>query len=133
MAVKKRIVLDEKPTFELDNYDIHKQLYAQMEPNQERINKQLTNIGAWFSAKYPCKYFTLMCREIYDFTTFYFASMNYDKAKDELNKLLQSRGEILSIEYIHSEDAYECWLKHKDGEVRMYYLFPSDWMMVEID
>ena len=133
MAVKKRIVLDEKPTFELDNYDIHKQIYAQMEPNQEKIEKQLTSIGAWFSAKYPCKYFTLMCREIYDFTTFHLISMNYEFAKQQLEALLLSRGEIISIEYIHAEDAYECWIKDKDQEVKMYYLFPSDWMIVEID
>lgn len=133
MAVKKKIVLDDKPTFELDNYDIHKQLYAQMEPNQERIDKQLTNIGAWFSAKYPCKYFLCMCKEISWYTVFYLKSMNYDKAVQELKKTLDFRGTIVDIDYVHTEDAYECWIKNSEGEVEMYYLFPYDWGVIEID
>lgn len=133
MAVKKKIVLDDKPTFELDNYDIHKQLYAQIEPNQERIDKQLTNIGAWFSAKYPCKFFMCMCKEINWYTVFHMKSMNYNKAKDEIEKTLRFRGEIIDIEYVHAEDAYECWVKNSENEIEMYYLFPYDWGVVEID
>lgn len=133
MAVKKKIVLDDKPTFELDNYDIHKQLYAQMEPNQEKIGRQLTSIGAWFSAKYPCKFWMCMCKEISWYTVFHLKGMNYEKAKEELRKTLEFRGTIVDIEYVHAEDAYECWIKNPEGEIEMYYLFPYDWGVVEID
>lgn len=118
---------------EISNYAIYKQLFAQMEPlSGEKLDKKLQLVEKWFKKK-ASKYYTLMCREIYDFTTFCFTKSIYKKGAKELNELLKSRGKILSIDYIDIEDAFECWIKHKDGEVRMYYLFSSDWMMLEIE
>lgn len=120
---------------EFSNYDVHKQLYAALaEPSKEEILTKLTSIGAWFSTTPSCNYYTLMCREIYDFTTFHFNNMNYTKGMRKVEQVLKSRGKILDINYDAKNDAYECWVQSKsDNEIRMYYLFKSDFMIVEID
>lgn len=134
MTAKKTIVLDEAPTIELDNYSIHKQLYAQMEPLSEKdLNKKLTSIGGWFSAHLTSNFFMLMCKEISYYTVFHLKSLNYTKAVEELKKTLEFRGTIIDINYVHGEDAYECWVKNADGEVEMYYLFDYSWGVIEID
>lgn len=129
----KKIVLDEKPTFELNNYDIHKQLFSKIDPPDEnKLTKMLTNVGAWFSTDMACNYYMLMCKEISYYTVFHFNNMNYDKGVAELKKTLQFRGTILDIVYVHAEDAYECWVKNPNGEVEMYYLFKYNWGVIEI-
>ena len=128
---KKQIVVD--PSGTLSNYDIHKQLYAQMEPNEETLNKQLANVGAWFSANMSCKYWMLMCKEISYYTVFHFNSFNWNKAVEELKKTLDFRGTLVDVSYVHGQDAYECWIRNPEGDVEMYYLFPYDWGVVEID
>lgn len=134
MTAKKKIILDDAPKMELNNYDMHKQLYAQMKSlSDEDLNKKLVSIGGWFSTFAKDKYFTLMCREIYDFTVFRFNHPNYAEGVSQLKKLLENRGEIIDINYIHRENAYECWIKNRETEeVRMYYLFSSEWMVIEI-
>lgn len=134
MTAKKKIVFDEKPTMELDNYSIHKQLYAQTEPlSKEALNKKMASIGGWFSAHMKSKYFMLMCKEISYYTVFHFNNMNYLSGIEELKKTLEFRGTIIDIEYIHEQDAYECWIKNSVGDVEMYYLFDYSWGVVEID
>lgn len=118
---------------ELDNYSIHKQLYAQLEPNADKITTELSNIGAWFSVAPECDYYMLMCKEISYFTVFHFNNMNYMAGMQELEATLKGRGTIVDIVYVHSEDAYECWVRDDNGEVFMYYLFPYDWGIVEVE
>ena len=134
MTAKKHIVLDEAPKVELDNYSIHKQLFAQMpEPEEKVIKKKLASAGGWFSSHPDCNYYMIICREISYYTVMHFNNMNYEKGMQELKEILESRGTILDIVYNHAEDAYECWVKNFDGEVEMYYLFTYDWGVVEIN
>ena len=119
---------------EFSNYEIHKQLYASMAAHSNKtINERYVSIGAWFSTHPASNYYTLMCREIYDFTVFHFNNMNYDKGIQEVKKTLLSRGEVLDINYSQENDTYECWIKCKDGEIRMYLLFDSNFMVVEVE
>ena len=119
---------------EFSNYEMHKQLYAAMAaPSEKTIGEQFVSIGAWFSTHPASNYYTLMCREIYDFTTFHFKNMNYDAGMKEVKKTLESRGKVIDISYSQNNDAYECWVKCNDGEIRMYMLFDSDFMVVEVE
>jgi hypothetical protein len=133
MTAKKKIVLDNAPQVELNNYDIHKQLYARMNPlSDENLQKKLVSIGGWFSSFAQGKFFMLMCKEISYYTVFHFNEPNYTNGVEELKKTLQFRGQIIDINYVHSENAYECWIKNSLGEMEMYYLFNYDWGVVEI-
>lgn len=114
------------------NYDIHKELMSRAPGcSEEHLNEQLVTIGLWFSSKPKTKYFTLMCRERYDFTVFNFTSPNYDKAVQELREVLESRGELIAIDYAHGFDCYECWVKI-DDEAAMYLLFDYSQGVIEI-
>lgn len=118
---------------ELSNYDIHKQLYSSVEPlTEDVLATQLVSVGAWFSSNMQCSHYTLMCRELYDFTVLQFKTLNFDKATQELRELLESRGEIMDIAYSHAAKGYECWVRDVDGEVNMYLLFESPWIVVDI-
>ena len=120
---------------EINNYQIHKQLYSQMKPlDEEKMKEKLASIGSWFSAHMKQKFFMLMCKEEDYYTVLYIKDMNYSKAVKELHELLAWQGEILDIRYVHGEDAYECWVKRKeDEEAKMFYLFLYDWGVIEIE
>lgn len=121
-------------TVEFSSYDIHKQLYKKMAmPTEDEIHSKLVSIGAWFSTHPQNDYYMLMCREIYDFTVFHFNNMNYDQGMQEIKTTLNNRGQIIDITYSQENDSYECWIKSKDGEVRMYLLFNCDFMVVEVE
>lgn len=118
---------------ELSNYDIHRQLYSSVEPlTEDVLATQLASVGAWFSSNMQCSHYTLMCRELYDFTVLQFKTLNFDKATQELRELLESRGEIMDIAYSHSTKGYECWVRNSDGEINMYLLFESPWIVIDI-
>lgn len=121
-------------TAEMTNYEIHQQLYKKAKPiSQKALMTQYTSIGAWFSTRPEDNYYTLMCREKYDFTTFHFNNMNYMAGMEKVRDVLQSRGRVIDIQYNHQDDAYECWVKDSNGDVAMYYLFDSEFMVVEVE
>lgn len=118
---------------EIDNYALHKQLFAQVDsPSEERLNEQLASVGAWFSSNLECNDYTVMCREKYDFTVLHFDSMNYEKGVQTLRELLESRGTIMDIAFYHGNAAYECWIRTPEDEVVLYMLFESPWIIVNI-
>lgn len=117
---------------EVSQYDIYKNLYANMDPlDDSKLSSRLNTIGNWFGAKLPNTYFMLLCRERNDYTIFKLKSPNYYQACQELKETLQSRGDIIDIEYIHGDDCYQCWVKNT-GAVSMYMLFPCDDFVIEI-
>ena len=120
---------------EINNYQIHKQLYSQMKPlDDEKLGEKLASVGSWFSAHMKHKYFMLMCKEESYYTVLHIKDMNYSKAVKELHNLLDFQGDILDIRYVHGEDAYECWVKGEDDEeAKMFYLFLYDWGVIEIE
>jgi hypothetical protein len=50
----------------------------------------------------------------------------------ELQEVLKERGEILAIQYLHGEDAFEIWIRESKDTVYMFMLFEAEWMIVEI-
>lgn len=120
---------------EVSNYEIHKQLYAtKAEPlSGDTLTQKMTSIGSWFSTNPVCNHYTLMCREIYDFTVLQFHDMNYSKGMELVQEILENRGQIIDIGYAHELNAYECWIKDHEGQVQMYLLFESDWIVVDVE
>lgn len=105
------------------NYQIHKTLMAKSPGySEEQLADKMTTVGQWFSFRKEKQYFTLMCREKYDFTVFNFINHNYTKAVQELQEVLESRGKILAIDYVHDGDYYECWIKDDVSEEAFVYL-----------
>lgn len=120
---------------EMTNYEIHKQLFQKIDPpDRTKLKKLFSSVGAWFSTDIECNYYMLLCREKNDYTVFHFNNMNYDQGQQSVQRLLENRGTILDIIYVHGQDAYECWIKEKSSsEVYMYMLFPYNWGVIEIE
>lgn len=131
-SLTNRVSIKNSPKINLSLYEINKQMYAQR-PKATKlvIDTALASIGAWFSVHYKDKYFILMNREKMDITIFHFNDSNFNKAKNEVRKLLESRGEIIDIQYDHPSDTYECWVKDED-EIFMYKLFNAQFMVIEV-
>ena len=116
-------------------YEMNKQLFKQIKPPSERIiNLELANIGAWFSANINTKYYMLLCKERSDYTMFRLENFNYSKAVQELKEVLEERGDIMGFDFVHGENAYQCWVRERDDDhnVYMFMLFDADWMVVEV-
>lgn len=116
-------------------YSMNKQLFKQLKPpSKAAIDLELANIGAWFSSNFETKYYMLLCKERSDYTLFHLENFNYDKAIQELREVLEERGDIMGFDFIHGENAYQCWVRERDEEhqVYMFMLFDADWMIVEI-
>lgn len=116
-----------------NQYDLNRDLWKQIAtPTDKTIDLQLASLGAWLSYHYNKNdYFMLYCRELHDFIIFFFKNQNYTKFTKELKECLETRGRILSIEYSHGSDYYECWVRqYEDDEPRMYAFFNcTDWIV----
>ncbi len=117
-------------------YDANKQIMKTMAPvSKIKMNLDFANLGAWMS-KYPnAHYFMLLCKERSDYTMFHLNNYNYSKATKEVREVLEERGTLLGINYVHGEDAYECWIREEgeNPQVYMFMLFQADWMVVEVE
>ena len=116
-------------------YQLNKQAMHKLPPLKGgNLQRALTSVAAWFSANLNTRYYMLLCKEKSDYTILHFKNLNYDKGISELQEILESRGHIISIDYCHGENAYECWVREKDSdESFMYMLFPYDWGIVEVE
>lgn len=118
---------------ETTQYDMYKQLYFKTEPlKPDALNSRLNTIGNWYSAKKPNTYFMLLCRERNDYTIIHLAEPKFYEATQELKEVLDSRGTIVDMEYVHGLDSWQCWVKN-DIDAVMYMLFPCDDFVVEVD
>ena len=50
----------------------------------------------------------LLCRERNDYTTIHINNFQFDKAIQELQEILESRGEVVDIQFAHESNAWEC-------------------------
>lgn len=115
-------------------YDMNRYFYGQspdMDPKKR--DEMIMNISMWFSSKPGNKFFMMLCRELNDYTIFYFEHPNYSKGKTELEELLKSRGIIKDIYYNHDTDTYDFWLLSAlDGQIQMYKIFMCDDFIIQI-
>lgn len=126
---------------EMTNYDLNKQAYAQISPmDKEELQKALLNIGDWFSYCFKSEYFMLLCRERNDYTTIHINNFQFDKAIQEVKEILESRGEIVDIQFTHGSNAWECWVRERRTEAidelektTTYKWTPQVWMFMLFD
>lgn len=58
----------------------------------------------------------LLCRERNDYTIFHINNFRFDEAIQELKEVLESRGEIIDISFVHGQNAWECWVRERRTE-----------------
>lgn len=98
----------------MSNYEINQQAYRNMEPlTEEELKTGLTNIGEWFSFVFKIEYAGILCRERNDYTVVHINNYNYNAAIQEIREVLESRGEIMDIQYMHGQDYYQCWVRER--------------------
>ena len=114
-------------------YDFNKQMMLkQSKMNSSEINSIKSDLEEWFNWQID-GYAMLLCRERYDFTVFHlYEKLNKNPpaiATKELLETLNNRGEVVSIEKINNNEAWEIWLRI-DEEMFVYYLFCcDDWVI----
>lgn len=116
-------------------YDLNKSVMSQVKPmSKEKLDEAQKEIADWFNWGIDT-YAMLLCRERYDFTVFHlYETANVNPpvlAAKEAIGCLTDRGEILSIEKINDNVAWECWVKI-NNEAFVYYLFPYDNAVIEV-
>lgn len=130
---KKKIHMSTPGQVTLSNYDIQKQMYKQVPKATDIVlNTAYASIGAWFSARYEDKYFVLMNREKMDINIFHFQDSNYQYAKEQIKELLESRGEVVDIQFDHQNQGYDCWVKTDADDILLYKLFDAQFMVIEV-
>ena len=98
---------------------------------QDELNKELTNIGAWFSSNMGTHYYMLLNNELHDYTIFNFMNYNFAQGVKELREVLDSRGVIYKIEFNHENNYFELWVVNGE-EAHMYLLFPCGDFVIDI-
>jgi predicted dehydrogenase len=83
---------------------------------EHKLVTNLANIGAWFSFLPSIEYIGVLCRERNDYTIIHLHGYNYQKAVQELRELLESRGEIMDIQYVHGQDYFQVWIRERRSE-----------------
>ena len=115
-------------------FEMNKQIRRGTNPlTEEKLNEALVNVGGWCSFRCNARYYMLLCKERSDYTIIRLNSFNYTQVSQELREILESRGEILGIDYMHGHDCYECWVRDEDGEPFLYMFFVCDGFIVEVD
>lgn len=131
-------VVDEtgKPTTvslpQMQVYDFNKMAYEKVKPMSDAdfIN-DTTGIGLWFSSQQKFRYFLLLGWEDRYFTFFNIENHNYNAAREALIHCVRSLGIPLDINYNHSENNYDFWIRQGDEKAHMYKLFPCNDFVVE--
>ena len=123
-------------------YQINKMAYRQVpKMNELQFNQMMNNISLWFSSKEKSHYFMLLSKELSDYTIFHLNTYDYSKAREELVKLVNSRGIPVDIQYDHDTDTYDIWVRRISVDpttskpimdVVMYKMFECDDFIIEI-
>ena len=117
-------------------YQMNQQIFKQMPAlSPETLKIEFANIGAWFSAHYTKKYYMLLCKERSDYTLIHLNDFNFTQAIQEIQEVLEERGDILALDYVHGEDVYQCWVRERNNKEAipyMFVLFEADWMVIDV-
>lgn len=122
-------------------YELNQAMMNNLNPlTPEDLNENLSSIGAWFSSNPYANYYMLLCHEDRNYTILHFQEPNYIQGVREIEELLDERGQVISINYIHDDNAYEIWLRTKawnpeEGfhfQNHLYMLFEYDAGVVEV-
>ena len=121
---------------EISLYELNKLNMAQIKP-MDKIPFEDKCLEAAKDIVWNGNYWTLLCRELYDFTVFHFIPRLDANKREvgfafELRDCLKNRGEVL--DFTKQEDgAYEIWIRDPaTKENYAYYLFKYDAGVIEI-
>jgi hypothetical protein len=121
-----------------NTYELNKNFVKQLKPmNDMEIASMYEKVADWMKEpqRYTNLYYTLMCRERYDFTVFNLTTSEDNntekKAVKEIFDIAFERGKIIEISKDETGSAYEFWLLIGD-EVFLYLLFPFDSAVIEV-
>lgn len=110
---------------EVSLHDLNKTIISNFPKlSEEAIKNAKRDIRKWISNSNN-SYYMLLSNEKRDYTVFK-VGKNYNKASEEILKLIESRGEIKAFDKVG--DAFEIWI-----DSYFYALFKYDSAVVEIE
>lgn len=65
----------------------------------------------------------LLCKERSDYTLIHLNDFNFTQAIQEIQEVLEERGDILALDYVHGEDVYQCWVRERNNKEAIPYMF----------
>lgn len=119
------------------NLDMGKTLYqANKDLNQNEpvlleveLAAKEVQLKDWLSQHSSNNYFMLLNNELHYYTLFSRINFNEGYGASQIIGCLQDNGKILSID--KDGDAWECWVRDKNQECYLFYLFPYDNGVIE--
>ena len=119
------------------NLDMGKTLYqANKDLNQNEpvlleveLAAKEAQLKDWLSQHILNNYFMLLNNELHYYTLFAKTKFNEGYGASQIIGCLQDNGKILSID--KDGDAWECWVRDKNQECYLFYLFPYDNGVIE--
>ena len=105
-------------------YEVQKKKYAEVNPlDMLEVTSRLGEVAGEI-VKTDISYFTLLCHENRDYTTFLLTSyVDKEKLKQVLLETIQNRGEIMDI-YDSGENCWDIWVRNfTTKEVYLMKLF----------
>jgi hypothetical protein len=115
-------------------YDFNKEAMKNENPlDPIQFNLKTNEIAVELQEREESQYWMLLCHERRDYTIFnIIACQNHKDIERELKPTLLNRGTIISIEKQPDEN-WEIWIRDSENENFVYYLFPYDNGVIEIN
>lgn len=114
-------------------YDFNKEAMKNEKPlDPIQFNLKVNEIAVELQER-ENQYWMLLCHERRDYTIFnIIACQNHKDIEFELKPTLLNRGNIISIDKQPDEN-WEIWIRDESNENFVYYLFPYDNGIIEIN
>lgn len=115
-------------------YDFNKEAMKNENPlDPIQFNLKTNEIAVELQEREESQYWMLLCHERRDYTIFnIIACQDHKDIECELKPTLLNRGTIISIEKQPDEN-WEIWIRDSENENFVYYLFPYDNGVIEIN
>lgn len=114
-------------------YDFNKEAMKNEKPlDLIQFNVQTKEVCVEMQER-EAQYWMLLCHERRDYTVFnIIACSDVKDIEVELRPTLLNRGTIISIEK-QPDEVWEIWIRDEDGDNFVYYLFPYDIGVIEVN
>lgn len=114
-------------------YDFNKEAMKNEKPlDPIQFNLKVNEVAVELQER-ETQYWMLLCHERRDYTIFnIIACQNHKDIEFELKPTLLNRGNIISIDKQPDEN-WEIWIRDDNNENFVYYLFPYDNGIIEIN
>ena len=129
-------------------YEINQQGYSnsQVQPlEKEVVQDKMRSISRWMDSQCKGEYIGVLCRDSHDYTIIHLKNKNQEKFAEQLKELLESRGEIMDVDYVLKDKYFQVWVRERRTEAievvtegkfewtpasRMFVIFDAtDWVI----